>query len=248
MIRNHPILNRKLTIQSTAGVFFTADTYTGAAPKDSVEVPEHALEVGSKISDHAHLNPSEFSVTVLLAGSPLPEDERASGPTAHIDKYGVLLVMLRDRALCTVTWGLRVMSNMLLVSVEPTVENTNKAAVALQFKEIALATQRLVTVSEEELSDSAKRGGATGSKKGRQPSRTATRDDEAKRKADEKWKADKEAAEEQDRKVREELETSGDDGAPPPLRSKVSLPSRLTTYSDKEGERRGDRAAVFGCG
>ncbi len=212
-IRKDPVLNRQLTIQSAGGLFFTADTYTAASPKDTVEVPEHALETGAKLSDHAHINPAEFTATVLIAGSPLGAARRALGPTAHIAQYNVLLALLRDRELCVVSWGLRVMSNMVLTSVAPSSSASNKLSVELQFKEVTIATQRLVTVSEELLGGSAKRGGTSRANKGRQPTRTATKEDEAKRKADEKWLADKEAAEEQDRKVREEMETSGADGA-----------------------------------
>jgi hypothetical protein len=147
---------------------FTAHVTISEKHVDEMEVTDHPVEQGSKITDHAFMRPCELVVECAWSNSPQNAGlisgllGAATGTVAGLstilggngvnqvrDIYQKLLALQRSRVPFDVLTAKRAYKNMLLKSLqtETDKESANILRVTAHMREVIIATVQVVTIS-----------------------------------------------------------------------------------------------------
>lgn len=147
---------------------FTAQVTFEEIHTDELEITDHPVELGAKITDHAFMRPAEVVIKCgcsdspsnagLLSGLVGAVTGTISGVASLLTGnnvsqtkaiYAKLLTLQRNRIPFDVSTGKRQYTNMLVKSlrVETTKETENSLVVTATLRQILIVTTQLVTVS-----------------------------------------------------------------------------------------------------
>lgn len=166
-------------------VVLTFDATISVAVTDAVVKTSHPVEDGADITDHARRELVKVSMSSVFTASPF-----GGQPERRRDQrlYQELLALLEARQPVTIVSSLRVLSNMLLLSVQAEASSSIGQSVRpqLEFEEVRFADQVTVTIPEGILAGRAKNAGASKTDAGKQEAKEAEEGTPEKQAADQK--------------------------------------------------------------
>jgi hypothetical protein len=147
---------------------FTAQVTLEEEHSDELEITDHPVEMGAKISDHAYMRPSELVIKCGWSDSPsygnllsglvgglvtqtvagINSIISGTAPNQQKDTYQKLLDLQKKREPFTVVTGKRTYANMLVKSIKTTTnkETENALIATIVLRQVLLVTTQVLAV------------------------------------------------------------------------------------------------------
>lgn len=132
---------------------FNATVTLEEIASDDLEITQHPVQQGAKITDHAYLKPATVSIKIMF--------NAADAPLA--ETYAKLRQLQASREPFDVVTGKRAYKNMLLKSLGQTndAQTENVLSISAELQEILLTSVEVVTVPERSKQANPGKTGAT---------------------------------------------------------------------------------------
>lgn len=146
---------------------FTAQVTIEETHQDDLEITDHPVELGAKITDHAYKLPSQLTIKCGWSNSPTPgnfvqslrnavtgtidgvKNLTGNAPSAVKEVYANFLKLQADRELLDVYTGKRVYSNMLVKSLhtQTDIDTENSLILTVTLRQVILVSTRTLTLA-----------------------------------------------------------------------------------------------------
>jgi hypothetical protein len=156
---------------------FTAQVTIEESHQDDLEITDHPVELGAKITDHAYKLPSQLVIKCGWSNSPTPgnffqslknavtgtiagvKNLTGNGPSAVKEVYANFLKLQADRTLVDVYTGKRVYTNMLVkgLHTQTDIDTENSLILTVTLRQVIIVSTRTLTLASTSIaSDPAK--------------------------------------------------------------------------------------------
>lgn len=146
---------------------FTAQVTIEETHQDDMEITDHPVELGAKITDHAFKLPSQLTIKCGWSDSPTPgnffqslrnavtgtingvKNIRGNGPSAVKDVYANFLKLQDDRTLIDVYTGKRVYTDMLVKTLhtQTDIDTENSLILTVTLRQVIIVSTKTLSLA-----------------------------------------------------------------------------------------------------